>query len=331
MRAPRRAPAAAAFLAVAMALSVAPSGCGDGGTREGAAGPATDARAFASADRVPVRSAATASAPSVTTLARDTEVAVVGREGAFLRVKLPSGAEGWVAGDGLERSADREARERRTKAVARFATVPGRVVASCPVLLAPDYGAARWGTLEEGDPVDVVVADPDFFGVRLLGIPLAFVPSQAVRFVVPGPPPVAAAAPMPVPAAVAPPAPPASAGPGAVTLPFAEERERGSAPEEPYAALPAGALPPELESRVDPAYPDMARRAGIGGEVVLRVVVERDGSVGRVEPIQEAPAGLTEAAADAVRRWRYRPATLGGSPIAVVKTVRVRFSPAPGR
>ena len=102
-----------------------------------------------------------------------------------MRVVAKGGRSGWLEAGTFETAPEQEARERRTKAVADFATIEGRIVAPCPVYLAPDYGAARWGELEEGDPVEVVLAEHDFLGVRLLGIPLAFVPAHAVRYLAP--------------------------------------------------------------------------------------------------------------------------------------------------
>jgi protein TonB len=247
-------------------------------------------------------------------------------EEAFVRVVAKGGRSGWLEAGTFETAPEQEARERRTKAVADFTTVEGRIVAPCPVYLAPDYGAARWGELEDGDPVDVVLAEHDFLGVRLLGIALAFVPAHAVRYL--ATPPPTPAVPEAVP--VEPPAPPVPGGNDT-----AAARAAGGSPEEPeaaspepYAALPFGADPPVLKTRVEPQYPSAARKAGIGGEVVLQIVVERDGTIGSAFAVQEAPMGLTAAATDAVRRWVYSPARLDGRPIAVVKTVRVRFTPA---
>ena len=45
-----------------------------------------------------------------------------------------------------------------------------------------------------------------------------------------------------------------------------------------------------------------------------------------MEVVSGAPAGLTEAAAEAVRRWEYEPALVDGQAVAVYKTIRVRFS-----
>jgi protein TonB len=278
-----------------------------------------------SSSRVALRAEPKAGSAIVALLPRGTDLKLGPTEGGFARVEAEGQASGWIEAGTYESSAERAARERRTAAVAAFPTVAGRVVVPCPVYLAPDFGAARWGELEDGDPVDVVLAEHDFLGVRLPGIPLAFVPSHAVRFLAPPTPTPLA----PEPAPAAPVEPPAVAGEGGVAAPGPggpppAPPEAESA--EPYAALPFGAEPPVLRSRVEPQYPAAARKAGLGGEVVLQIVVERDGTIGSVFAVQEAPMGLTEAATDAVRRWVYVPARLDGRPIAVFKTVRVRFS-----
>jgi hypothetical protein len=47
---------------------------------------------------------------------------------------------------------------------------------------------------------------------------------------------------------------------------------------------------------------------------------------GALEVVAGAPGGMTEAAAEAVRRWVYQPARVGDRPVAVWKTVRVHFA-----
>jgi protein TonB len=92
-----------------------------------------------------------------------------------------------------------------------------------------------------------------------------------------------------------------------------------------YAVVPAGGTQPEEVDRVVPRYPPMARRAGVGGSVVIRGIVRRDGRIDDVEIIKDLPYGLGDAARDAVRRWRFRPATYRGEPIDVYYTVTVNF------
>jgi TonB family protein len=51
-----------------------------------------------------------------------------------------------------------------------------------------------------------------------------------------------------------------------------------------------------------------------------------DGSVGSLRWLnQSADTELAEAARDAVRQWRYRPAMLNGNPVEIVTTVTARF------
>jgi protein TonB len=77
---------------------------------------------------------------------------------------------------------------------------------------------------------------------------------------------------------------------------------------------------------VEPVYPEVARRAGVQGTVILEVVVGKDGSVKDIRVLRPAPMGLTEAAVAAVRQWRYEPSTLAGQPVEVVMSVTVRFT-----
>lgn len=83
--------------------------------------------------------------------------------------------------------------------------------------------------------------------------------------------------------------------------------------------------PPSLLVRVEPAYPRVARAAGIEGRVVLRAVVGIDGSVERVQVVSSPHPLLAEAAEEAVMQWRYRPAGWQGRPVRVWFTVRVDF------
>lgn len=83
--------------------------------------------------------------------------------------------------------------------------------------------------------------------------------------------------------------------------------------------------PPSLLVRVEPAYPHVARAAGIQGRVVLRAVVGTDGSVERVEVIASPHPLLADAAEEAVLRWRYRPAVWRERAVRVWFTVRVDF------
>jgi TonB family protein len=80
----------------------------------------------------------------------------------------------------------------------------------------------------------------------------------------------------------------------------------------------------EQIARVEPQYPPNARSMRISGTVVLRAHISKAGSVSSVEIISGNPL-LVNAAAAAVRRWRYRPFRLNGEPIENSVTVQVKF------
>lgn len=87
----------------------------------------------------------------------------------------------------------------------------------------------------------------------------------------------------------------------------------------------SGITPPRLLREVKPDYTDEARRRGLSGEVVLEIVVQRNGSVGDVRVLQGLGGGLDARAVAAVRQWRFEPATRRGTPVDVMVEVAVEF------
>ena len=87
----------------------------------------------------------------------------------------------------------------------------------------------------------------------------------------------------------------------------------------------SGIVAPGLLREVKPDYTEDARRRGVEGDVVLEIVVRRDGAVGDVKILQGLGAGLDERAVDAVRQWRFSPARRLGTPVDVVVEVSVEF------
>jgi protein TonB len=82
---------------------------------------------------------------------------------------------------------------------------------------------------------------------------------------------------------------------------------------------------PVLLVKVQPDYPETARRAKLEGDVVVEAVISRDGSVEDVKLLRSTNPIFVAAAMDAVRHWRYSPATQNGMPVKVYFTVEVRF------
>lgn len=82
---------------------------------------------------------------------------------------------------------------------------------------------------------------------------------------------------------------------------------------------------PVLIYRVEPLYPELARKLRQEGLVTLAAIISADGTVEELRIIGSAFPLLDEAALAAVSRWRYRPGTLNGRPVRVILTVTASF------
>ena len=88
-------------------------------------------------------------------------------------------------------------------------------------------------------------------------------------------------------------------------------------------------LSPQLASarllqRIEPLYPESALELRIQGEVELEALVGKDGSVEQLKLISGDPQ-LASAAADAVRRWRFRPYQSDGRDVEFSTRLTVNF------
>jgi protein TonB len=81
----------------------------------------------------------------------------------------------------------------------------------------------------------------------------------------------------------------------------------------------------KLIRRVEPVYPELAKRARVQGRVVLVVTVDEEGNVSDIKVSAGHPL-LDEAALTAVRQWKYSPTLLNGEPVPVIATVTVIFN-----
>jgi TonB family protein len=79
-----------------------------------------------------------------------------------------------------------------------------------------------------------------------------------------------------------------------------------------------------IVTKVEPAYPEAARRSGTEGLVVLDAVIAPDGSVKQLRTLS-GPELLARSATDAVQSWRFEPYLSSGRPVAVKTTIAVEF------
>ena len=86
-----------------------------------------------------------------------------------------------------------------------------------------------------------------------------------------------------------------------------------------------GVLPPVLIRRIEPEYPELARKLHQEGVVILRAVITISGAVDEAQVVKSAGPLLDAAALSAVRRWSYKPATRDGRAVTVYLDVTVSF------
>jgi protein TonB len=100
-----------------------------------------------------------------------------------------------------------------------------------------------------------------------------------------------------------------------------EEQGTGGGPYRPG----SGVAPPTVLREIKPQYTEAARQRGIQGDVLLEIVVRRDGSVGDVRIVQGLGYGLDQRAVEAVRQWRFQAAARHGVPVDVLVEVAMEF------
>jgi protein TonB len=82
----------------------------------------------------------------------------------------------------------------------------------------------------------------------------------------------------------------------------------------------------QVVHRVRPVYPKQARGRKLQGTVVLQAIVDKKGKVNSLQLVSGDPV-LAQAAADAVKQWRYKPYSHNGDPAEFQTRVTVEFHP----
>ena len=88
-----------------------------------------------------------------------------------------------------------------------------------------------------------------------------------------------------------------------------------------------GVTMPTIVTEVKPDYTPEAKKARIQGLVEMSVVVKDDGSVGEVKVTKslDQKYGLDDQAVIAMKKWKFRPGTKEGKPVAVLVNVEMTF------
>jgi protein TonB len=79
-------------------------------------------------------------------------------------------------------------------------------------------------------------------------------------------------------------------------------------------------------SALQPPYPPSEQRAENEGSVTIRILIGADGRVKSVEKVKAASDAFFRATeSQALRHWRFKPATLDGKPVESSKVMTVHF------
>lgn len=86
-----------------------------------------------------------------------------------------------------------------------------------------------------------------------------------------------------------------------------------------------GVRPPIAIYTPDPEFSEEARKAKFSGNVVVSLIVDRDGKPRNVHVLRGVGMGLDEKAVEAVQQYKFKPALKNGQPVAVYLNVEVNF------
>jgi TonB family protein len=84
---------------------------------------------------------------------------------------------------------------------------------------------------------------------------------------------------------------------------------------------------PTIIRDVAPKYPELAKAAGIEGEIWLKIFVREDGGVDKVEVFKSTKPeiGFEEAAIAAAQKFEFKPALKNGRPVATWVVLPFKF------
>lgn len=88
--------------------------------------------------------------------------------------------------------------------------------------------------------------------------------------------------------------------------------------------IPEDVADSHVTHRVDPVYPEAARRKKVKGNVILNAAIDKDGNVAALE-VASGNASLASAAVAAVKQWRYQVYYHDGQPSEFQTQVTVQF------
>ena len=82
----------------------------------------------------------------------------------------------------------------------------------------------------------------------------------------------------------------------------------------------------KLIQKIRPVYPPSAKMRRVSGQVMLRAMIQKDGTPGELAVVTSPDPELSQAALEAVRKWRYSTTLLNGEPSVVETHIAINFT-----
>lgn len=96
----------------------------------------------------------------------------------------------------------------------------------------------------------------------------------------------------------------------------------------PSGTPPSSVTPPKVRKKVDPRYPEGARKFGAGGTLVVELIITPEGKVTSPKIVKTLPAPtLSYVALEALRQWRFEPGKIDGVAQPVIFTLTMNYKP----
>jgi periplasmic protein TonB len=92
--------------------------------------------------------------------------------------------------------------------------------------------------------------------------------------------------------------------------------------------IPFEVPPQQLANCPQPAFPDLAKTAGVAGKVQVQIYVDKTGTVKKWKIVKVDPKGLgfEEEVEKVLPKWKFTPAIQQGSPVGVWISMPFKFS-----
>ena len=87
-----------------------------------------------------------------------------------------------------------------------------------------------------------------------------------------------------------------------------------------------GVVRPQYKFKVEPEYPESAKKAGKEGQVILQATIDENGIPRNIEAITNIGFGFEDAAIAALKKTTFRPATKGGNAISLQVEIPYSFT-----